>query len=93
MKTYQFTLILAGIDQVTDEAANDLYQAGCEDGTFCARDGIAYIHFDRAAPALEEAIRTAIDDVRHAGFDVTHVETEEYATIHRLNQQLTKVRG
>ena len=34
------------------------------------------IHFHREAGSLEEAIRSAIGDVRSAGFDVARVEME-----------------
>jgi hypothetical protein len=88
MKTYQFTVILSGTHQVTEEAANRLYEAGCSDGTFCARDRTAYIHFDRVAKDLKEAVRSAIDNVRAAGFEVMRVESDEYTILHGFNKEL-----
>lgn len=89
MTTFEFTLILQGINEVTEEAANALVDAGCDDGTFCARDGVAYVHFDRVAASLEEAIQTAIDHVRRAGYEIERVESDEFTTIRRFNQQLS----
>lgn len=88
MNEHHFTAILSGVSEVTESAANALYEAGCDDGTFCARDGIAYVHFNRDADSLDEAIQSAIDDIRSAGFDVARVVSEEFATIDRFNQQL-----
>jgi hypothetical protein len=90
MQTHAFTLVLRDIDEVTEDAANALYAAGCEDGTFCARDGVAYVHFDRDAPNLRQAIRSAIDNVRAAGLDVERVESDEFATVSHFNRELAK---
>jgi hypothetical protein len=60
MSTYEFDVILKGLAEVSDDQADSLYAAGCDDGTPASRDGAAWVHFDRAAPSLEEAIRSAI---------------------------------
>ena len=39
---------------------------------------------------LDEAIRTALDDVRAAGFDVDRVESDEFATICHFNRELAE---
>ena len=38
--------------------------------------GVPQIHFHREAPSLEEAIGSALAQVRKAGFDVVRVEIE-----------------
>ena len=76
MKTYAFDLLLKGVSAVTDDQADALFAAGCDDGTPASRDGTAWIHFDRQAPSLEEAIRKAIDQVRAAGLTVAKIELE-----------------
>ncbi len=91
MQNQAFTIFLRGIREVTDEAANRLFEAGCDDGTFCARDGVALLHFDRNAETLEEAIRSALDDVRSAGFEVERIESAEFTTICNLNRELAEV--
>lgn len=90
MKTYEFTLVLSGIAAVTEEAANALYEAGCDDGTFCARNGLAYVHFDREAASLGEALQSAVANVRAAGFNVARIESDDFTTISRFNQQLAR---
>ena len=76
MKTYGFDVILKGVSEVSDEAADALFEAGCDDATPSSTDGVARVHFDREAPSLEEAIRSAVAQVQSAGFTVSRVEMD-----------------
>jgi hypothetical protein len=91
MRTYEFALILEDLPEITDEVADRLYEAGCDDSTPVSRDGIVRLEFDREAGTLEEAIQSAIDDVISAGYRVSRVESDESQTIARVNQRLTTV--
>jgi len=70
MTTYRFTLQLANVSEVTDDVGNALFAAGCDDGTFGACGGQAFVEFDREATSLEEAVRSAVKNVEQAGFHV-----------------------
>lgn len=72
---YRFTLYLTAAE-ISDEDADRLYEAGCDDGTPCSRDGRAFIGFGREAQSLEDAIRSAVGNVKKAGYNVTHVEID-----------------
>ena len=61
---YEFTLILSGFDELTDEIANSLFEAGCDDAVLGIHAGSPYLSFDREADSLEDAIKTAIQDVQ-----------------------------
>lgn len=74
MKEHEFTLILTGITEMTDEAALALYNAGCDDGSPGSCDGVVSVDFHRDATTLEDAIQSAIRDIRKAGFDIERVE-------------------
>jgi hypothetical protein len=76
MKTYEFDVILKGTPEVTDEQADALFMHGCDDGTPVIRDGLAWVHFGREAPSLEEAIHSAVSQVRSAGLAVSKVELD-----------------
>jgi hypothetical protein len=76
MPAYDFSLIVAGNSEFTDEDADALFEAGCDDGTPGSLCGVASVTFKRAADSLLEAIRSAIRDVRKAGFEVSRVEIE-----------------
>lgn len=83
MKIYEFTLLLAGVAEMTEELANRLFKAGCGDGSPYSGDGIAAIGFDREARSLEAAITSAIADVEKAGMAVCGVQlgSEEIAAL------------
>jgi hypothetical protein len=74
MKSYEFTIVLAGVDVMTESLASALYGAGCSDGTPFSGEGIAAVGFDREAVSLETAIKPAVADVENAGLSVARVE-------------------
>ncbi len=76
MKTYEFKVVLTQGTDMSEELANRLFDAGCDDGTpgtFC---GMPYISFHREADHLESAIRSAVADVQKAGCAVERVQIE-----------------
>jgi hypothetical protein len=81
MKTYDFEVILASGTEMTEELADELFEAGCDDGTpghFC---GTPLVAFNRDADNLESAIRSAVADVRKAGCVVERVQIRSDSTI------------
>jgi len=73
---YEFSLILRQGTEITEELADELFDAGCDDGTpgtFC---GTPYISFHREAESLESAIRSAVADVQKTGCVVERVQIE-----------------
>ena len=72
-KTYAFTIVLA-TPTISEQDCEALYEAGCGDGTIVTRNRTTFIAFDRKAESLEKAIRSAIANVRAAGFDINRVE-------------------
>ena len=73
MKEHEFTLVLQS--DPSDDDAERLY-ATFNDGTIATIAGNPQIHFHRQADSLESALRSAIGDVRGAGFEVARVEME-----------------
>ena len=76
MKQHEFTLVLTA--DPSDEQADRMYET-FDDGTIATVAGVPQIHFHRDAESLEDAIRSAIGDVRSVGFDVARVEMEPNA--------------
>ncbi len=68
---------------MTEDIADALFEAGCNDGTPGTSGGIFSIDFHREAHSLEEAIRSAIANVQAAGYDVERVEIEAEAVTPR----------
>jgi len=76
MKLYEFNVVLKDVSEVTDDQADVLFSAGCDDGTPASCNGMAWIHFDREASSLEEAISLAVAQVQAAGFGVSKIELD-----------------
>lgn len=74
MKMYEFTVVLRGNIELTEDVAEKLYLAGCDDGTPGTCGGAFQIDFHREGPTMEHAINSAIANVKSAGFDVAKVE-------------------
>ena len=70
-REHDFTLALTGINEITTEIEDALFEAGC-DATLSVRSGRVFLTFSRVAPTLKDAILAAINDVRKAniGADV-----------------------
>ncbi len=83
MKSYRFTMYFRDLDYMSEELAEALYEAGCDDCTPASSDGRAYAGFDREATSLEAAIATAAADVRKAGVSVASVtlDNDEVAVL------------
>jgi len=74
MAKYEFSLILKGQLELTEEIADELFEAGCDDGTPGICNGILSIDFHREGNSMEAAIRSAISDVKTAGYEVERAE-------------------
>ncbi len=73
---HHFTLVLDGISTLTDDIEYRLYECGCNDGTPVSRDGIVHISFSREDESREEAIHSAIWDVKRAGYP-SHLDKDD----------------
>lgn len=72
---HDFTLVLTGVNELTPDVENALFEAGCDDATLSARFGRVFLTFSRSAPSLKDAVLSAIRDVQKAniGADVLRV--------------------
>jgi hypothetical protein len=76
MTKYEFTLQLRGDLELTEEIGDELFAAGCDDGTPGVCNGLFSIDFHREAESLEAAIQSAIANVKSAGYQVERVAIE-----------------
>lgn len=74
MNTFDFTVILANKNNLTEQDAERLFEAGCDDATPGVTNQVAMIHFSRDAVSFQDAIISAKSDVEKAGFTVDRVE-------------------
>jgi hypothetical protein len=73
-RSHEFTVILAGVDELTPALADALFEAGCDDCTPSSVGPIVTLAFDREAGSLGEAIGSAVADVEQAGLAVARIE-------------------
>jgi len=76
MKRYDFTVVLSHPAELTDQLVEDLYEAGCDDGSPSSRAGVVMVTLHREAASLEQAIRSGIADVQKAGCRAARVEID-----------------
>jgi hypothetical protein len=72
---HEFAMILARPEESEDDA-DRLCGAGCNDGSISMSAGVTRIDFHRDADSLEDAIRSAVADVNRAGFQVARIEID-----------------
>jgi len=79
MTKYEFTLVLKGPIELTEEAADKLFESGCSDGTPGTCNGVFSIDFHRESDSLEAAIISAVSNIKAAGYELERVEIEAAA--------------
>ena len=68
---------MKGVAEMSDDLANALYEAGCDDGTAGSSCGEATVSFCRESDTLQNAIASAVADIRRAGCEVGRVQIEQ----------------
>ena len=76
MAIYRFTVVLAGLNEISDDLAEARFEAGCDDGSPFSSCGVGAVGFDREADCLESAMCSAVADVRNTGCVVECVKIE-----------------
>jgi hypothetical protein len=87
---HRFTLILAGVAELSADLADLLYEATGGDIELQMRDGIATVEFERNGRSLHQAVTAAIREVEAAGVGarVVRVESESANVIAKINAEL-----
>lgn len=93
-QTFQFTLVLKHVSDKTDNLEDSLFEAGCDDALINYRNGAVYLEFDRESTNLEDAVVSAIKDVRSASIeiDVSYVSPENLVTEAEIAKRLNMSR-
>jgi hypothetical protein len=75
-QAYQFTLVYEGPAELTQDLEDAIFAAGCGDATLGVVGGRIVLDFCRQSASFEEALVSAIGDVRRAGlpYPLTRVE-------------------
>lgn len=73
---WRFTLHLKDVAEMTMDLSDRLYEAGCSDSNPSSTGGRAEVSFHRDAGTLQDAIRSAVANVRSAGIEIDRIEIE-----------------
>jgi hypothetical protein len=94
MPTYNFSLLISEPTVDEETAANALYSRGCDDALFSVSGGVYEVEFDREAGSLEDAVATAIRDVRNAriGSRVVRVLPDDLVNANTIAERSGKTR-
>jgi hypothetical protein len=77
MKLHSLTVL---VDPLDDDAVEALY-ARCDDASAGQSCGSAYVGFDREAASLEDAIQSALADLKAVGIQPRRIELDIPATV------------
>jgi len=88
MNTYEFSLVLSGVDINTPNLEDTLFEAGCDDGLICSYNDTIYIDFMREANSYKEAVMSAIKNVESSPLEakVVSVDAGDFVGISDIAQ-------
>lgn len=66
MKSHEFSLVLKSVHEETASLEDSIFECGCDDALIHFRNGGVYLEFNREAVTLEEAVISAIKNVKSA---------------------------
>ena len=76
MTLYEFCIIASGLDPQAEDFEERFYEMGCDDATISFQRGRIIMEFGREAPSLDEALASALEDIRRAGATPLRVEPD-----------------
>src|SRR4051794_13075881 len=93
-KEYEFSLVLNGVSELSEEVENALFESGCDDATLSISYGRIFMEFARSATSLKAAVLSAIRDVRNAGIkaDVLYVDECNMVTQAEIARRIKRSR-
>ena len=93
-KEHDFALIVAGIESLTSDVEDALFNAGCDDATLSIQYGLLYMEFSRRARSLQDAIVSAIHNVQKAGIgaQVLRVDESNLVTAAEISRRIQRSR-
>lgn len=88
--SYEFTLVLDGVDENTPSLEDTLFEAGCDDALINFRNGTVYLDFLRTDSSLKNAVLSAIRTVESCalGIKVIRILPDDLVSISDIAQRL-----
>ena len=76
MNTYEFSLVLSGVNENTPDLEDTLFEAGCDDGLVCIYNNTVYIDFMREANSYKEAVLSAIKNIESSSLNAKVISVD-----------------
>ncbi len=87
MNTYHFTIVIRDARTDTPGLEDRLFTAGCDDALVCSCNQTVYLEFDREAESAEAALRSALDNIRAAGFSDPVIQEAGVSTLAEMAER------
>jgi len=84
MRVYEFSIVASGMDPNADDFESRFYDAGCDDATVSFQRGRIVLDFARVASSADEAISSAVEDVRASGATVDRIEPDPLVSLSEI---------
>lgn len=93
-REFDFALIVGGVSDLTQMVEDALFNAGCDDATLSIQYGLLYMQFSRRSKSIQQAIFSAIHDIRRAniGAEVLRVDECNLVTASEIARRIQRSR-
>jgi hypothetical protein len=81
MKTFEFIIIASGLDPEAENFFDQFLDAGLDDATVSYQRGLIIVDVAREASSIDEAIASAVENVKEAGATVERIEPDPYVNL------------
>ena len=78
---FEFIIIATGLDPQAENFEPRFWEAGCDDATISFQNGRIIADFARESPTIEEALASAVANVRQAGATVERIEPDPLVSL------------
>ena len=68
--TFEFSIVVSGIDPFASDFDNRFFEAGCADATISFQRGAIMLAFSLKAASFDAAVASALADIARAGADL-----------------------
>jgi hypothetical protein len=95
MKTYEFTLVLAGVKELDETLTDVIYLAGCDDSLLHSRHNIIYLEFMREGNSFLDVVISAIkqvESIKHPLIKVDSIQPDDFVTASEIARRINKTR-
>jgi len=87
MNSYHFTIVVRDARSDMEGLEDRLFEAGCDDALVCSYNHTTYLEFDREAETAEQAIKTALANIRSAGFKQLVIQEGGFSTLSEMAER------